>query len=72
MLRSFVQTERSVPGDSIQKGGRPPKTTKAEVRQLGADPEADVGAMCETLGVSKSTLYTYVGPDGAVRKMPDR
>lgn len=34
--------------------------------------KADVGAVCETLGVSKSVLYTYVGPDGAVRKMPDR
>ena len=49
--------------------------TKAKVRQaavLLADPDADVGAVCETLGVSKSTLYTYVGPDGAVRKMPER
>ena len=58
-----------------RKGGRPPKMTKAKVRQaavLLADKDADVGAVCETLGVSKSTLYTYVGPDGAVRKMPDR
>ena len=58
-----------------RKGGRPPKMTKAKVRQaavLLADPETEVGAVCETLGVSKSTLYTYVGPDGAVRKMPDR
>ena len=58
-----------------RKGGRPPKMTKAKVRQaavLLADPEADVGAVCETLGVSKSTLYTYVGPDGTVRKMPGR
>ena len=58
-----------------RKGGRPPKMTRAKVRQaavLLADPETEVGAVCETLGVSKSTLYTYVGPDGAVRKMPDR
>ena len=58
-----------------RKGGRPPKMTRAKVRQaavLLADPETDVGAVCETLGVSKSTLYTYVGPDGAVRKIPDK
>ena len=48
---------------------------RAKVRQaavLLADPDSDVGAVCETRGVSKSTLYTYVGPDGDVRKMPDR
>lgn len=58
-----------------RQGGRPPKMTKAKVRQaavLLSDPEADVGAVCETLGVSKSTLYTYVGPDGSVRRMPER
>ena len=49
--------------------------TRAKVRQaavLLADPGADVGAVCETLGVSKSTLYAYVGPDGTVRKTPAR
>ncbi len=58
-----------------RKGGRPSKMTRAKVRQasvLLADPGADVGAVCETLGVSKSTLYTYVGPDGIVRKTPAR
>ena len=58
-----------------RKGGRPSKMTRAKVRQasvLLADPGADVGAVCETLGVSKSTLYTYVGPDGTVRKTPAR
>ena len=58
-----------------RKGGRPSKMTRAKVRQasvLLADAGADVGAVCETLGVSKSTLYTYVGPDGTVRKTPSR
>ena len=58
-----------------RKGGRPSKMTRAKVRQasvLLADPGTDVGAVCETLGVSKSTLYTYVGPDGTVRKTPSR
>lgn len=56
-----------------RKGGRPPKMTRAKVRQAAVllkDPEADIGAVCETLGVSKSTLYTYVSPKGELRKMP--
>ena len=58
-----------------RKGGRPAKMTREKVRQasvLLADPSTDVSAVCETLGVSKSTLYTYVGPDGTVRKTPTR
>jgi DNA invertase Pin-like site-specific DNA recombinase len=58
-----------------RKGGRPPKMTKRKVKQadrLLSDPQADIRAICETLGVSKSTLYTYVGPKGEVRKMPDK
>ena len=58
-----------------RKGGRPPKMTKQKVKQaslLLADPTTDVRAVCETLGVSKSTLYAYVGPKGEVRRMPDR
>ena len=55
-----------------RKGGRPRAMTPAKVRQaaaLLASPEADVGALCETLGVSKSTLYRYVSPTGEVRQM---
>ena len=58
-----------------RKGGRPPKMTKQKVKQaslLLADPTTDVRAVCETLGVSKSTLYAYVGPKGEVRRMPGR
>ncbi|MDT7858188.1 recombinase family protein [Rubrivirga sp. S365] len=58
-----------------RKGGRPSKMTRAKVRQaavLLADRETDVGAVCETLGVSKTTLYRHVSPTGDVRKMPDR
>ena len=58
-----------------RKGGRPPKMTKQKVKQaslLLSDPTTDVRAVCETLGVSKSTLYAYVGPKGEVRRMPGR
>jgi DNA invertase Pin-like site-specific DNA recombinase len=58
-----------------RKGGRPSKMTRAKVRQasvLLADPATDIGALCETLGVSKSTLYAYVSPKGEVRRMPER
>mgnify|MGYP003148988473 CR=1 FL=1 len=58
-----------------RKGGRPAKMTRAKVRQaslLLADRTTDVGALCETLGVSRSTLYSYVGPSGEVRRMPER
>ena len=58
-----------------RKGGRPPKMTKQKVKQaalLLADPTTDVRAVCETLGVSKSTLYAYVGPKGEVRRMPTK
>ena len=27
-----------------------------------------VGEVCDTLGISKSTFYRYVGPDGDIRK----
>ena len=32
----------------------------------------DVGALCHTLNVSRSTLYSYVGPQGEVRRSPER
>ena len=58
-----------------RKGGRKPKMTKRKVRaasKLLADPETSIGAVCETIGVSRATLYRYVGPDGTIRKMPER
>ena len=57
-----------------RKGGRKPKMTKRKVEaasKLLADPETSIDSVCETIGVSRATLYRYVGPDGAVRKMPD-
>ena len=30
-------------------------------------PEAHVGALCRELGITKQTLYRYVGPRGELR-----
>ena len=30
--------------------------------------ETNVGALCKELGISKPTLYRYVGPDGSLRE----
>lgn len=57
-----------------RKGGRKPKMTKRKVKaasKLLADPETSIDAVCETIGVSRATLYRYVAPDGAVRKTPE-
>ena len=51
-------------------GGRPKEMTPEKLEmavRLMKDPEVPIGAICRTLGVSKSTLYRYVGPDGSVR-----
>jgi DNA invertase Pin-like site-specific DNA recombinase len=57
-----------------RKGGRPPAMTARKVElasKLMADPAVSVDEVCEAVGVSKSTLYRHVGPDGTVRKRPE-
>jgi len=47
-----------------RKGGRPRKLSKKQVemaKKLIADPSIPVTEICTTLGVSKATLYRYVG-----------
>lgn len=54
-----------------RKGGRPRSMDEAKIKlasRLMKDPELTVGEICETLGVSSSTLYRFVGPDGELRK----
>jgi DNA invertase Pin-like site-specific DNA recombinase len=59
-----------------RKGGRPSKLSENEVRQIAtlmanrdenALTVADIG---EQFGVSKTTLYQHVGPEGEIRKLP--
>ena len=51
-------------------GGRKHALSKSKVRQAQAaigKPETVVAELCKELGVSRSTLYGYVGPDGQLR-----
>ena len=52
-------------------GGRPPVMDENKIQMashLKKNTDQAVGEICETLGISKSTFYRYVGPDGDIRK----
>lgn len=52
-------------------GGRRHALSKSKVLRAQAamkHPETDVSELAEELGVSRSTLYRYVGPDGQLRE----
>ncbi|NQT63642.1 MAG: recombinase family protein [Candidatus Marinimicrobia bacterium] len=49
-----------------RKGGRPRKLSKKQVemaRNLMKDVSIPIAEICETLGVSKATLYRYIGKE---------
>lgn len=51
-------------------GGRKPTMTPAKIRLAQAamgKPETIVADLCDELGVSRQTLYRYIGPDGSLR-----
>ncbi len=50
-----------------RRGGRPRVMDEGKVRAAKAmlkDPETSIGEVCQTLGVSRATLYRYVGSGG--------
>ena len=54
-----------------RKGGRRFSLTKAQVRLAQAamgKKETTVGELCDELGVTRVTIYRYVGPDGKPRE----
>lgn len=54
-----------------RKGGRKHELTKAQVRVAQAamnHRDASVAELCKELGVSRTTLYRYVGPNGELRE----
>jgi DNA invertase Pin-like site-specific DNA recombinase len=58
-----------------RKGGRRPKMTPAKLRLAMAamgKPETNVAALCEELGVTRSTLYRHVSPTGKPRAKPQQ
>ena len=51
-------------------GGRAHALSKSKVRRAQAamqHADTNVGELCKELGVARSTLYSYVGPDGQLR-----
>lgn len=54
-----------------KNGGRRPALTKAQVRLAEAamgKKETVVSDLCKELGVTRATLYRYIGPDGQLRE----
>lgn len=52
-------------------GGRPRALSEEDIPELQAlmkDPDVSTSDICERFGVSKATLYRYVGPDGERRR----
>ena len=57
------------------KGGRKFALTKAQVRLLQSamgKNETIVSQLCSELGITRATLYRYVGPDGTLREYGKR
>jgi len=52
-------------------GGRPRALSEEDIPELQAlmkDPDVSAQQICERFGVSKATLYRYVGPNGKRRR----
>jgi len=52
-------------------GGRPRALSEEDIPELQAlmkDPDVSAADICDRFGVSKATLYRYVGPDGERRR----
>ena len=58
-----------------RKGGRKFQLTKAQVRLAQAamqNRDTSVGELCKELGITRPTLYRYVGPNGELRDFGNR
>ena len=58
-----------------RKGGRKFQLTKAQVRLAQAamqNRDTSVEELCKELGITKPTLYRYVGPNGELREYGER
>jgi DNA invertase Pin-like site-specific DNA recombinase len=52
-------------------GGRPRALDEEDIPELQAlmkDPDVPTADICERFGISKATLYRYIGPDGERRR----
>jgi len=58
-----------------RKGGRKFQLTKAQVRLAQVamqNRDTSVGELCKELGITRPTLYRYVGPNGELREFGNR
>ena len=58
-----------------RKGGRKFQLTKAQIRLAQAamqNRDTSVGELCKELGITRPTLYRYVGPNGELREFGRR
>ncbi len=58
-----------------RKGGRKFQLTKGQVRLAQAsmqNRDTSVGELCKELGITRPTLYRYVGPNGELREFGNR
>jgi DNA invertase Pin-like site-specific DNA recombinase len=56
-----------------RKGGRKPKLTPAKVElasKMMKDKTITIREVCDAVGVSSTTLYRHVAPDGTIRQLP--
>jgi DNA invertase Pin-like site-specific DNA recombinase len=52
-------------------GGRPRALDEDEIPQIQSlmqNPDVSTAQICERFGISKATLYRYVGPNGGRRR----
>ena len=71
LLRERTKVGLSAARARGRQGGRKRAMTPEMVQlaaQLVKDPALDTHEICTELGVSRSTLYRYVGPNGEVRR----
>jgi DNA invertase Pin-like site-specific DNA recombinase len=57
--------------DRGRVGGRPPALDEEDIPQVQAmmkDPDVSTADICERFGISRATLYRYVGPNGERRR----
>lgn len=67
VIRERTQAGRAAARARGRQGGRPRAMDEDKVRAAKAmlkDPDTSIGQVCQTLGISRATLYRYVGGGG--------
>ena len=75
LIRERTQAGLAAARARGRKGGRRFDLTKAQVRLAQAamqNRDTQVAELCRELGVTRSTLYRYVGPNGELRDHGER